>query len=151
MVSWPACAPVATVGDDAAHQARVVEIGLGALAHRRPVLESTASMTGCLHSMQPMPALLQPGPPSCGCCRQNRSGWNCTGHFFGSPGSVRRACAGSVCMVRDFLGQTVGFFAQENRVAAGLDIFWPSRPGMQEALVRAVPGLDEDHLPLPSR
>jgi hypothetical protein len=70
---------------------------------------STASMTGCLHSRQPMPALRQP------CCTQDwvlsseYMRWNChTGHFSGSPGSVRRTRAGSVCMVRSFFSTDSG-------------------------------------------
>src|SRR5665647_1511795 len=65
---------------------------------------STASITGCLHSRQPMPALLQP------CCTHSRhesfeyTRCNChTGHFSGSPGSVRFTRAGSVGMVLIFL------------------------------------------------
>src|SRR5574343_1389635 len=62
------------------------------------------SMTGCLHSMQPIPAVLQP------CCTHSLQSsleytWcNChTGQRAGSPGSVRRTRCVSVGMLLTFL------------------------------------------------
>ena len=59
-----------------------------------------ASITGCLHSRQPMPAVVQ---PLCAHCLVASSEYTrCsdhTGHFSGVPGSVRLTRAGSVGMV----------------------------------------------------
>ena len=63
-----------------------------------------ASTIGCLHSKQPIPADLHPLTTHSLVGVSEYTMWNCqTGHFSGSPASVRRTRAGSVGMVRTFL------------------------------------------------
>jgi len=62
-----------------------------------------ASMTGCLQSRQPMPALVQPSCAHCLVASFEYTRWSDqTGHFSGVPGSVRLTRAGSVGMVLTF-------------------------------------------------
>src|SRR5712672_3980450 len=96
-----------------------------------------ASITGCLHSRQPMPAVVQP------CCTHfflsSSEYTRCsdqTGHFSGLPGSVRFTRAGSVGMVLIFFAIDSGSSRREIVLPYDLDIFCPSRPGMREASVR---------------
>src|SRR2546422_578103 len=68
-----------------------------------------ASITGCLHSRQPMPAVVQPCHthffrPSSEYTLCNSQ----TGHFSGLPGSLRFTRAGSVGMVRIFFATDSG-------------------------------------------
>jgi len=55
----PPRAPSRSPRDDAAHEVGVVLVFLRALAHARHLF-NTRSMSGFLHSRQPMPALRQP-------------------------------------------------------------------------------------------
>src|SRR5918993_6075059 len=92
---------------------------------------STPSITGCLHSRQPMPALRQPHCTHSFVFSFEYTRWSChTGHFVGSPGSVRFTRAGSVGIVRIFFVTLSGASRSAIVLLYDFDIFWPSRPGM---------------------
>jgi hypothetical protein len=102
------------------------------------------SITGCLHSRQPIPALRQPCCTHSLCSRPNRP------DAVATPGTCpdrRHRCAArapdrSAC-VRIFFASPSGVLAQRDRVAVGLGHLLAVEPGMREASVssaRARPG-----------
>src|SRR5690554_7255797 len=98
-------------------------------------------MTGCLHSMQPIPADLHPVCTQSLRVSSEYTSCNChTGHFAGSPGSVRRILAGSVGMVLIFFATSSGDSRKEIVLLYDFDIFCPSRPGILDAGVSLYSG-----------
>ena len=75
-----------------------------------------------------------------------------TGHLSGSPGSVRRTRAGSVCMACSFFTTASGLFAQPDRVAVGLRHLAPVEARAPSAWRSAAPaGSGRMVMPVPSR
>ena len=112
----------------------------------------TASMSGPLQSMQPMPAERQPSAAHCftpsslyTSCRAK------TGHLAGSPGSERRLRAGSVIIVRTFRSTDCAESRSSMALSYDFDILRPSSPGKVAALVSSSFGSGSTMRPPPSR
>src|SRR5207302_9192545 len=98
-----------------------------------------ASITGCLHSRQPMPAVVQPF------CTHSCVGWSeyiwCNGHtgqLAGLPGSERRTRGGSVCLVRTLAVSDAGCLRRKRELAEVVGSCCPCVAGTHSASMRSV-------------
>src|SRR5580693_7120458 len=93
-------------------------------------METTLSASHLLHSMHPMPAVVQPSHTFRRVASDEKTLWRSpTGQTSGLPGSLRRMRAGSVTIVFSFCRTTGSGSVSMIVFPYDFDIFRPSVPG----------------------